>query len=527
VNRKINLINKKHNNPSFFSWFGVLLIVTAIISACGSQSAPLSSGLGLIAEDQPPEMQSAPPLLQLSSSESGITTFSKRPRFSPGELVDYTAQSGDTLPLLASRFNTSVEAILEANSFIPQSATTMPPGMPMKIPVYYLPLWGTPYQILPDSMFVNGPAQVDFNTVEFVAGHPGWLKNHKGFAGKKTRTGAEIVDLVARNYSVSPRLLLALLEYQAGALSLTEIPPELEDYPLGNPEWEYKGVYLQLVWAANLLNNGYYQYRTMQLTEFYFEDGRIERIDPWQNAGTVALHNYFNSIFDYEDYMLASAPEGFAHLYKELFGDPWANQESHIPGSLVQPQFILPFEPGEVWAMTSGPHSGWGSGDPLAALDFAPPSVRGGCVPSAIWATAVAPGKVVRSDNGVVVLDLDGDGDERTGWNVFYLHIETKGRARFGAQLEQGDRIGHPSCEGGASTGTHIHIARKYNGEWMPAEGLLGFNLEGWTAHNGSEPYLGTLTRGSQTVTACTCSNAASFVKSDRPVTDKVVTGNN
>ena len=116
------------------------------------------------------------------------------------------------------------------------------------------------------------------------------------------------------------------------------------------------------------------------------------------------------------------------------------------------------------------------------------------------------------------MLDLDGDGDERTGWNVFYLHVETRGRVALGETLNQGDRIGHPSCEGGTSTGSHIHIARKYNGEWLPAEGILGFNLEGWLCHDGNQPYLGTLTRGSQTVTACTCSNAASFIKSDRPV---------
>jgi hypothetical protein len=116
------------------------------------------------------------------------------------------------------------------------------------------------------------------------------------------------------------------------------------------------------------------------------------------------------------------------------------------------------------------------------------------------------------------MLDLDGDGDERTGWNVFYLHVATKNRVPLGTTLQQGDRIGHPSCEGGRSTGTHIHIARKFNGEWMPAEDVMGYNLEGWTAHNGSQPYLGTLTRGSLTVTACTCSNAASFIKSDRLV---------
>ena len=90
----------------------------------------------------------------------------------PGELVDYTAQTGDTLPGLAVRFNTTVAEILAANPFIPPDATTMPPGMPMKIPIYYLPLWGSPYQIIPDSLFVNGPAQVGFDTEAFVAASP-------------------------------------------------------------------------------------------------------------------------------------------------------------------------------------------------------------------------------------------------------------------------------------------------------------------------------------------------------------------
>jgi hypothetical protein len=118
------------------------------------------------------------------------------------------------------------------------------------------------------------------------------------------------------------------------------------------------------------------------------------------------------------------------------------------------------------------------------------------------------------------MIDLDRDGDERTGWNVFYLHIATDGRVPLGTIVKQGDRIGRPSCEGGSATGTHIHLARKYNGEWMPAEGIgngiLAFNLEGWVARNGSQPYLGTMVRNALVVTACTCSNAKSFIRSDR-----------
>ena len=124
----------------------------------------------------------------------------------------------------------------------------------------------------------------------------------------------------------------------------------------------------------------------------------------------------------------------------------------------------------------------------------------------------MASGVVVRPADGIVEIDLDGDGDSRTGWAVFYLHVATKDRIPLGAVLQAGDPIGHPSCEGGRTTGTHIHIARKYNGEWIPAEGPLAFDLEGWVAHNGDEPYQGTLTRFSQTIVACDCSNKASQV---------------
>jgi hypothetical protein len=51
----------------------------------------------------------------------------------------------------------------------------------------------------------------------------------------------------------------------------------------------------------------------------------------------------------------------------------------------------------------------------------------------------------------------------------------------------------------------------------MLAEGMLAFNLEGWIAHNGSLPYRGTLTSGNRTVTACQCSNQASFIHTERP----------
>lgn len=481
------------------------------MSACQSQAASFSSGAAIVdAAGKAVESNPTPVL----SSPVPVPT---RPIYAPGELVDYIAQTGDTLPALAARFNTSVEEILEANSFIPASATTMPPGMPMKIPIYYMPFWGTPYQIIPDCFFVNGPATRSFSTSQFVAGQPGWLNGYVEYAAGAMRTGAEIVDFVALNFSVSPMILLALLEYQSSALSDPNPPSEAMTYPLGYKNLARKGLYRQLLWVANTLNNGYYRWRNTTLLSIEFEDGRMERFDPWQNAATVSLHYFFNQVLPLQEYHQAVSPQGLSAAITSLFGDLWAQDQPHLPGSLEQPAFTLPFKPGGAWAFTGGPHTGWGTGEPFAALDFAPPSTSTGCVKSDQWVTAVAPGVVVRSVTGEVVLDLDGDGDERSGWNIFYLHVATDGRAPVGAQLQTGDPVGHPSCEGGTSTGTHIHIARKYNGEWILAEGVLAFNLEGWIAKNGSRPYLGTLTRGQSVVLANENPNMASFIESQQP----------
>jgi len=491
----------------------VLLVglISMLASACGL--APVQ-GPGI--QGDGPATQTPTQNLVISQADVTTTPLPTRPPYSPGELVDYTAQTGDTLASLAARFNTTVEEILAANSFIPADATTMPPGMPMKIPIYYLPFWGSQHQIIPDSRFINGPAQVGFDTSAFITGHAGWLASYSEYAFGDNHTGAEIIDYVVLNFSVSPRLLLTLLEYQDGALSLPILPEESRQYPLGFRDWQHQGLYMQLVWAANLLNNAYYRYRVGELLEFDHLDGRQERPDPWQNAASVAIQYYFSRLIDGEQYDRAVAQDGFGLTYTGLFGDPWQSVEPHIGGSVLQPMLALPFQPGITWAYTGGPHTGYGTGEPLAALDFAPGAMSSGCVSTDEFATAVADGVIARSGDGAVVLDLDGDGDERTGWVVFYFHIETRDRVPVGTVVKVGDPIGHPSCEGGRTTGTHIHIARKYNGEWVPADSIIPFNLGGWVAHNGSYEYDGTLTRAGLTVIASTAADGTSHIEAGR-----------
>lgn len=480
----------------------ILIISTLYFTGCESQAAIAPASGGSIRANESPVNAPNP------------TPLPARPVYTPGELVDYTAQTGDTLPALASHFNTTIEEIIEANPIIPSDVTTLPPGLPMKIPIYYRNFWGLQYQIIPDSHFINGPAVTAFDTTEFVSQYNGWLKKYTEYVEGENRTGPEIIDFIAQNYSISPRILLAVAEYLAGALTSTTLPQDSLTYPLGYRNYHYRGVYRQLIWAANRLNNGYYGWRSGELIEFDSPDSSLERPDPWQNAATVGIQYLFSAILSPDGYQHAIGPTGIAQTYRDLFGNPWETDDPHIPGSLNQPGLIFPFEAGKVWAFTGGPHTGWGTGAPWAALDFAPASEISGCYTSYEWATAMANGTITQPGIGYLALDLDQDGDPRTGWVIFYLHLAGWEKIPDGTIVEAGTSLGHPSCEGGSATGTHVHVARKYNGEWIIVDSAIPFVIEGWLPKQGDLAYEGTLTRFEQTVTACICADQDSNILS-------------
>ena len=114
------------------------------------------------------------------------------------------------------------------------------------------------------------------------------------------------------------------------------------------------------------------------------------------------------------------------------------------------------------------------------------------------------------------MLDLDGDGIEQTGWDMLFLHIATLDRIPLGTVVKPGDRLGHPSCEGGGASGTHVHVARKYNGEWILADSPVPFDMDGWVAHYDGTPYKGTLVRGDVTISSCACGTFETRIVRDR-----------
>jgi hypothetical protein len=77
------------------------------------------------------------------------------------------------------------------------------------------------------------------------------------------------------------------------------------------------------------------------------------------------------------------------------------------------------------------------------------------------------------------------------------------------------DPLGYPSCEGGFSSGTHLHITRKYNGEWIGASGAVPFVMDGWLAVAGQGAYAGWLVRDGETVNVGTSDKEYTWIQRD------------
>lgn len=417
------------------------------------------------------------------------------------ETVEYYVQSGDTLKDIGRRFGTSWEQIAAANQI--ENPNLISVGQRLVIPPPLVRPMATGFKVIPDSELVNGPISAFYNHHAFIQNQNGHLSGYQEEVEGVQLTGAEIIERISRIYSINPRLLLALLEYQSGWVIQKSPPADTLEDPLQIKISWRKGLYQQLSWAADTLNLGYYLWKVNGFSAWALKDGNIVPANPQVNAGTAAIQYLASQLYGYEGWVKFVSQEGFHTTFTKLFGYPF-DYAVHdlLPANLTQPPLQLPFEPGVVWSFTGGPHGGYGDGSAWAALDFAPPGEVLGCVQSDDWVTAMANGNVTFSNNGIVILDLDKDGYEQTGWVLFYLHVETRDRVAQGKTVEAGERLGHPSCEGGISTGTHIHIARRYNGEWISADGTLPFTLDGWVSKGSGSVYNGVLEKDGKVVEA-------------------------
>jgi murein DD-endopeptidase MepM/ murein hydrolase activator NlpD len=407
----------------------------------------------------------------------------------------YTIQPGDTLSTLALQYGTTVEILASLNAL--PNPDLLEVGQVIRLPAT-VSINSPSGFLLPDHLLIRAPGAVNFNIRQFIEQQPGYIRTVAEPIGNELRpyTAAEIVERVALEFSVDPRMLLATLEMRANWLTQPTLSDEQKSYPIIDTAAldgvDRRGLYRQLAWTANQLNWGFYSWKYYGNQLITFVTGKRASLSPSLNAGTIGVQYLVSRLSTPQDWELNIT--ALIQVYNRLFGlppsDPAAMSTTIDP---LQPDLALPFRPGDTWFYTGGHHGAWGRGSAWGAVDFAPPDERPDgssfCYVSQFPITAVTPGIIARSGDGTVILDLDNDGDESTGWTILYLHIATEGRVPVGTQVQTGDTIGYASCEGGVSNATHMHIARRYNGEWIPnacdacavpRSVFPAFNMSGW-----------------------------------------------
>lgn len=488
-------------------WRRFALLLALFLSACNTAEPPLTD-VNLwptIPVDQPaaPGAPPTPTRTPHPTRDPATTPTPDAARDEDSRSTElYIVQNGDALASIAAEYNTTVDEIAATNGL--SDLSVIHPGDPLNVPLK-IDRVSPSTKLIPDSELVYGPSTFDFDVAAFVDQTSGYLKTFSEQVDGEWLTGAQIVQRVAQQFSVNPRLLLAVLEYRGGWLSNPTPTAEAQAYAVGFRQAGYQSLYQQLSYAANHLNDGYYgwKYRAQQTVRL--ADYSRVLVARGLNAGTVAVQTMLALDRLYDDWLIEVGPGGLVATYDQLFGDPFNHAASTTPDGLSQPELTLPWATGEMWYYTGGPHGGWVAGSGWAAIDFIPGGALLGCQPAEQWILASASGQIVRSETGEVLQDLDGDGDERTGWVIFYMHVGSEGRVAVGTRVKAGDPIGHPSCEGGLSSATHLHLARKYNGEWIPAAGPVPLVLDGWRVTGEATEYDGGLVKGNQVKVACEC----------------------
>ena len=440
----------------------------------------------------PPQKSSAPDPVRRIPDHGTITST-------------YTVQPGDTLSAIAEATGATVDELQQMNDMA--NVNMLKVGQVIHI---QLPIQGQApsLKLIPDSELVGSPTAAHFSVEQFMAAHPqGYLNTYTELVNGVQMTGTLILERVAQQFSVHPRLLLALLEYVGGWVDNPAPAGDQLKYPMGYNLTNLASLDVQLNWAAARLNEGYYGLRLGTRLWVRFHDGGRAYMGDGINAGTAGVQNYLAAINTRPVWqtVLGDGPSSFLATYKRLFGDPWQFDLGQlVPDGLKQPELSLPWPKGQVWLFTGGPHATWAAGSPWGAMDFTAWQAYG-CDRLYDWVTAMTPGVIARSVNGEVVEALDPSGNEHVGWSILYMHLGAPDRVPAGARVKTGDHLGHPSCEGGVTTGSHVHVARKYNGEWLNAAGAVPFVMSGWTAHEGVVEYDGSLTKDGQTRTPCEC----------------------
>ena len=159
------------------------------------------------------------------------------------------------------------------------------------------------------------------------------------------------------------------------------------------------------------------------------------------------------------------------------------NGEYHQLAGNEEAQLSLPWDTGQSWKLTGGPHMNSINSTVWSALDFQGPNSSG-------VVRAAQSGVVWRSSGCLNFIRVD----HSDGWQTGYYHLLNE-RVSNGQTVSRGQALGDISTAsgcGGSASGPHVHFSLRRNGVEQKID---GHDIGGWTVHNGTAQYNGYMVR--------------------------------
>lgn len=301
---------------------------------------------------------------------------------------------------------------------------------------------------------------------------------------------AEVISHYAGYSSISPKLLIALIEQQSGLVSkqISKQSQSKMARPFGDLSSKY-GFKEQVADVSERLAMAFYDghsFAQTGLNEKHTTSGdavkalnavlapslghvSAKRLDQRTQKAVSALNNIYHKLFEQND---SQNSRNFS-------------TESVSTEASIDNYFQLPYPMGRTWTY-GGSHTNTGSGSyPQSSLDLNNGGYWGDNL-SNLWVVSAAPGRVKVHSSCFVEVYHDNN------WSTTYYHVDNI-QYNTNTQINRNVAIANYAsdksqalCNGGQSTGPHVHFSLKRNAEYYH---LNGMSFSGFEVSTGRDSY--------------------------------------
>jgi len=316
------------------------------------------------------------------------------------------------------------------------------------------------FQLLQSQLIYTPQEMLNFNIEEY-------LEN----TSPELAEFAEIISHWSGYSSISPKILLAMIENQT--VLITAFDEAKMARPLGGYSNQI-GFSNQVEDVAGRLAASFYEQRNVKGISFETLLGSaLHHVESQERMNLESISTTYYSLFP-----------GEAETSRES-----AEMQIEDEAALAPPENLLqlPYPVGESWRF-GGSHVSSGSGTyPQSSLDFFTGSGGWGSDTSPYWVSSSTAGTAVRHSSCFVEVIHSPN-----GWSTSYYHLDN-------VQITTGQNVAintplanyantqaQALCDGGSSTGPHLHYSLKNNGSYYHLDGV---KLSGYTVHTGRYSY--------------------------------------